>query len=549
MEDRTRVNRMRHPLLLVAGLAALAVSIWLVARALEPRLVVQSFAAAIRSPLALAGVLGLYGSAFAIRSWVWCRVLPGLSFRHALAALHVSLGANHVLPFRMGEALRVTSVVRRGRVPLASATASTVMLRAADILAVLGLAAALGPTVAARVAGAWTWVAIVPVAALCLGGGWWLRRLRIGNDSAFRLPLGAITLAAVTSWVLESAVVWQAARWAGFEVSAAEAVLVTAVTIAAQAVALAPGGLGTYEAAATAALVATGAGAAPALAAAVTAHALKTVYALVTGGIALFVPRPGVFGRFRLPRRPDRRSRAPEPTRHARDHETSKQPVVFFMPAHNEEATVADVVRRAPSEVMGHQVVTLVVDDGSTDATASEAAGAGAVLLRLGRNRGLGAAVREGLRQAADMGAAAVAFCDADGEYAPEELGVLLEPILEGRADYVCGSRFAGEIHRMLPHRRLGNRVLTAFVSFVARTRIGDGQSGYRAFSAAAAKDAEVIHDFNYAQVLTLDLLAKGYRYLEVPISYGFRTEGSSFVRLAPYLRSVVPAIHRELNA
>ena len=59
-----------------------------------------------------------------------------------------------------------------------------------------------------------------------------------------------------------------------------------------------------------------------------------------------------------------------------------------------------------------------------------------------------------------------------------------------------------------------------------------DGQSGYRALSPAAAAAAEVVHDFNYAQVLTLDLLAKGFRYAEVPITYRFREHGRSFVRL-----------------
>ena len=76
-----------------------------------------------------------------------------------------------------------------------------------------------------------------------------------------------------------------------------------------------------------------------------------------------------------------------------------------------------------------------------------------------------------------------------------------------------------------------------------------DGQSGYRAFAPAAAAAAEVIHDYNYAQVLTLDLLGKGFRYAEVPIGYRFRQTGASFVRLWPYLRRVVPAVHRELNA
>ena len=124
----------------------------------------------------------------------------------------------------------------------------------------------------------------------------------------------------------------------------------------------------------------------------------------------------------------------------------------------------------------------------------------------------------------------------------------MIEPILRGDADYVVGSRLRGSIRRMLPHRRLGNIVLTRILRFIARRPISDGQSGYRAFSREAAADAEIVHDFNYAQVLTLDLLAKGYRYGEVPISYSFRRSGRSFVKPLQYARRVVPAVGRELN-
>jgi len=227
---------------------------------------------------------------------------------------------------------------------------------------------------------------------------------------------------------------------------------------------------------------------------------------------------------------------------------TDVAPVVLFTPAHDEEATVARVVARAPRTVLGHPVHVLVVDDGSTDATAVRAHGAGAEVLSLGRNCGLGAAVRVGLATGVARGACAVAFLDADEEYAPEELEALIAPILTGRADYVVGSRFIGDIRSMRAHRRVGNRVLTALLRRVARAPVTDGQSGYRALSAEAAAAAEVIHDFNYAQVLTLDLLAKGYRYAEVPITYRFRTEGESFVHLLPYLRRVVPAVVRELR-
>jgi glycosyltransferase involved in cell wall biosynthesis len=223
-------------------------------------------------------------------------------------------------------------------------------------------------------------------------------------------------------------------------------------------------------------------------------------------------------------------------------------PVVVFLPAHDEEATVAAVVARVPALVCGRQVECLVVDDGSGGRTAELAAGAGATVLSVATNRGLGAAVRLGLAAAVDRGAAAVAFCDADREYDPGELERLVAPILEGWADYVVGSRFAGEIRRMLPQRRLGNLALTALLRLVARAPIGDAQSGFRALSRAAAADAEIVHDYNYAQVLTLDLLANGYRYLEVPIGYHFRSIGRSFVRPLGYLRRVVPAVWRELN-
>ncbi len=228
-------------------------------------------------------------------------------------------------------------------------------------------------------------------------------------------------------------------------------------------------------------------------------------------------------------------------------------PVVMFLPAHNEAATVADVVRRAPAQVGLHPVEVVVVDDGSTDATADVARRAGATVHSLGANRGLGAAVREGLCLSVARGAAAVAFLDADGEYAPEELATLVGPILDGRADYVVGSRFAGLSRHMRPHRWFGNRVLTVAVRVVVRRwgvrGVTDGQSGYRALSPEAAAHAEVIHDFNYAQVLTLDLLAKGFRYAEVPITYRFRQHGQSFIRLGPYLRRVVAAIRLELRS
>ena len=238
-----------------------------------------------------------------------------------------------------------------------------------------------------------------------------------------------------------------------------------------------------------------------------------------------------------------------------KDHLTvhALAPIILFLPARDEADAVAGVIERVPGSVLGHPVHCLVIDDGSTDATAAVATAAGAEVLTHVDGRGLGAAVRTGFATAVERGAAAVAFCDADGEYDPAELEALVAPILAGAADYVVGSRFAGLPRQMLPHRWAGNRALSWWVGGIARRRFGvfgltDGQSGYRALSSVAAAEAVIIHDFNYSQVLTFDLLAKGHRYLEVPITYRFRTTGRSFVKLGPYLRQVVPAVRAELR-
>jgi glycosyltransferase involved in cell wall biosynthesis len=223
-------------------------------------------------------------------------------------------------------------------------------------------------------------------------------------------------------------------------------------------------------------------------------------------------------------------------------------PILFFLPAHDEAATVGSVLDRMPAHVLGHPVLRVVIDDGSTDATAAIARDHGATVESFGRNRGLGAAVRHGLALGREHGATAVAFCDADGEYDPAELERLVAPVLHGQADYVVGSRFAGGARRMRLHREVGNRLLTVLVRGLTGRPVTDGQSGYRVLGADAAASAEIIHDYNYAQVLTIDLLGKGFRYAEVPIAYRFRTTGRSFVRLPTYLRRVAPAVARQVR-
>ena len=217
------------------------------------------------------------------------------------------------------------------------------------------------------------------------------------------------------------------------------------------------------------------------------------------------------------------------------DAAKDSKPLAAIIPAYNEAENLPGTLSRIPKGDLPNLQV-IVVDDGSTDATAEVAKREGAdLVVSHPRNLGLGAALRTGLFAARDMDARAAVYIDADGEYPPEQIRDLLEPIESGEADYVLGSRYLGTRERQPVSRHIANLVFTGLLCIASGRRITDGQTGFRAFSRRALECAEIIHDYNYAQVLTLDLLKKGMRMREVPISYRFRTKGKSFIS-AKYL-------------
>jgi glycosyltransferase involved in cell wall biosynthesis len=158
---------------------------------------------------------------------------------------------------------------------------------------------------------------------------------------------------------------------------------------------------------------------------------------------------------------------------------------VVIIPAFNEEQAVGGVVRDVKTELSEATVV--VVDDGSSDATASQARQAGAdIVLRLPYNSGVGAALRVGLLAARRLGAQAVQ-CDADGQHPADAIGGLLAK-LDG-ADIVVGARFAGVgDYRVRGPRAWAMRLLSRIMSRVHRTRLTDVTSGFRAFGPRAVQ-------------------------------------------------------------
>ncbi|MGV2937997.1 glycosyltransferase family 2 protein [Mesobacillus sp. LC4] len=224
--------------------------------------------------------------------------------------------------------------------------------------------------------------------------------------------------------------------------------------------------------------------------------------------------------------------------------------VIVFLPAFNEEESIGEVIENIPRRFAGaDKVEVLIIDDGSTDGTVAEAKKAGADhIISFEKNRGLGAAVRKGIEACFLMGADVGVMIDADGEYPAWQIPDIVKPIINGEADYTMGSRFMGTIKGMKFHRRMGNYFFTFLQTLLLRKWLYDGQSGMRAFSRKVLQHAEIIHDYNYAQVLTLNLVRKGFRVLEVPIQYRVRTTGTSFISFKKYMTNVVPAVYREMT-
>ena len=158
--------------------------------------------------------------------------------------------------------------------------------------------------------------------------------------------------------------------------------------------------------------------------------------------------------------------------------EAAQQRVLVVLPAWNEEESVAAVVRDVQSRVPHARC--LVVDDGSTDRTSTRARDAGATVLTLPFNLGVGGAMRTGFRYARDHGYGIVVQVDADGQHDPAAIHSLVHELEQ--ADIVIGARFAGVgDYDVRGPRRWAMKILAQVLSRVARARLTDVTSGFKA--------------------------------------------------------------------
>jgi glycosyltransferase involved in cell wall biosynthesis len=192
-------------------------------------------------------------------------------------------------------------------------------------------------------------------------------------------------------------------------------------------------------------------------------------------------------------------------------------PLAVVIPAFNEEPTVADVIREIPSEAAGLATETIVVVDGARDATAREAISAGALVCDVPVNRGQGAALKLGYWLARARGARVIVTIDADGQYEPEEIGRVVQPILSDQADFVSGSRRLGSELTTDSTRHAGVIVFGLLISLLVRHRVTDPACGLRAMAAQVTADVVLEQPQYQASELQISAALHGYRLGEVP--------------------------------
>ncbi len=192
-------------------------------------------------------------------------------------------------------------------------------------------------------------------------------------------------------------------------------------------------------------------------------------------------------------------------------------PLAVVIPAYNEEPTVAEVVAEIPAQAAGLAIEVIVVVDGAKDATASQAACAGALVCDVPVNRGQGAALRLGYWLARARGARVIATIDADGQYEPLELGRVVEPILSGQADFVSGSRRLGAELTTDRMRHAGVIVFGALITVLVRHRITDPACGIRAMRADVTAAVTLEQPQYQASELMISAALGGFRLAEVP--------------------------------
>jgi dolichol-phosphate hexosyltransferase len=196
--------------------------------------------------------------------------------------------------------------------------------------------------------------------------------------------------------------------------------------------------------------------------------------------------------------------------------------VEVIIPTLNEEGTIVKLIRDIRDQIFTLGVSILIIDGGSTDNTLNLCRNQDVKLI-LQKGRGKGNAMREALEHTeADI----IVFIDADNTYAPSDLGSLLEPLINDKADMVVGSRLIGKRQKgaISSFNMIGNKIFNRAINFAMNSHVTDSLSGYRAMFTHVFKDLVLFSDnFEIEVEMTVEALAKKYRVVEKPINYNTR--------------------------
>ena len=207
--------------------------------------------------------------------------------------------------------------------------------------------------------------------------------------------------------------------------------------------------------------------------------------------------------------------------------------ISIIIPVYNEEQHIMGVINRVQNAPIGIDKEIIVIDDGSTDNTPKilKKQAKTIRLIYLGKNRGKGNAIRKGL--AVSTGEI-ILIQDADLEYFVEDYPAILEPILEGRAEVVFGSRFKGQIRGMRPANWLANKILAATANLLYGLNLTDEATAYKAFKSEIIKNIPLkCEHFEFCPEVTAKLAKRGYKIYEVPIKYQARdAKGGKKIKL-----------------
>ena len=207
---------------------------------------------------------------------------------------------------------------------------------------------------------------------------------------------------------------------------------------------------------------------------------------------------------------------------------SERREILIVVPAYDEEGGIREVLRRVPKKILSYEVKIVVVDDGSTDATADITRQEGFPIITHVVNRGQGDALRTGFRIAQRERADIVVNLDADGQYKPEEIERLVEPIIEDRADFVLGSRFMGFYEEAGSVRHVGVVFFSRLISILTGVKISDCTNGFRAIRVSELHKLDLREDRFNATEIILEGLKNKLRFEQVPVTMLSRTAGET---------------------